>query len=109
MLPLTRLSDAVFVLLQMTVDTFVGKYTERIESQTGRLEGFNRMVTHELRQPLHNAQLALDLLTQNRTSGCRDRRAVPWISAAATSAGSPISFGCSARSHGPTTTTRKRS
>ena len=64
-LALTRLSDAVFVLLQMTVDTFVGKYTERIESQTARLEGFNRMVTHELRQPLHNAQIALDLLTQN--------------------------------------------
>ena len=65
MLALTRLSEAVFVLLQMTVDTFVGKYTERIESQTARLEGFNRMVTHELRQPLHNAQIALDLLTQD--------------------------------------------
>jgi signal transduction histidine kinase len=62
---LTRLSDAVFVLLQMTVDTFVGKYTERIESQTARLEGFNRMVTHELRQPLNNTQLAVDLLSQD--------------------------------------------
>src|SRR6187431_3781924 len=30
-LALTRVSDAVFVLLQMTVDTFVGRYTERIE------------------------------------------------------------------------------
>jgi signal transduction histidine kinase len=64
-LALSRLSDAVFVLLQMTVDTFVGKYTERIDSQTARLEGFNRMVTHELRQPLHNAQMAIDLLTQH--------------------------------------------
>jgi signal transduction histidine kinase len=67
-LALTRLSDAVFVLLQMTVDTFVGKYTERIESQTARLEGFNRMVTHELRQPLNNTQLAVDLLSQDRTA-----------------------------------------
>jgi len=65
-LALTRVSDAVFVLLQMTVDTFVGRYTERIEEQTARLEGFNRMVTHELRQPLTNVQLAVDLLNQDQ-------------------------------------------
>lgn len=67
-LALTRVSDAVFVLLQMTVDTFVGRYTERIEEQTARLEGFNRMVTHELRQPLTNVQLAVDLLNQDQTA-----------------------------------------
>jgi len=67
-LTLTRLSDSVFVLLQITVDTFVGRYTERIEEQTARLEGFNRMVTHELRQPLTNVQLAVDLLNQDQTA-----------------------------------------
>jgi signal transduction histidine kinase len=61
-LALTRLNEALFVLLQMTVDTFVGRYAERIEEQTTRLEGFNRMVTHELRQPLMNLQLAVELL-----------------------------------------------
>jgi signal transduction histidine kinase len=61
-LALARLNEAVFVLLQMTVDTFVGRYTERIEEQTTRLESFNRMVTHELRQPLASVQLAVELL-----------------------------------------------
>lgn len=59
---LNRLHEAVFVLLQMTVETFVTRYMERIEDQTTRLEGFNRMVSHELRQPLSALQYALELL-----------------------------------------------
>jgi signal transduction histidine kinase len=57
-----RLNEAVFVLLQMTVDTFVGRYAERIDEQTTRLEGFNRMVSHELRQPLNTVHVALELM-----------------------------------------------
>jgi signal transduction histidine kinase len=57
-----RLNEAVFLLLQTTVDTFVGRYTARIEDQTQRLDGFNRMVTHELRQPLSSITHALELL-----------------------------------------------
>jgi signal transduction histidine kinase len=68
-LALARLNEAVFVLLQMTVDTFVGRYTERIEEQTTRLESFNRMVTHELRQPLSSVQLAVELLG---SEACQD-------------------------------------
>jgi signal transduction histidine kinase len=64
---LSRLNDAVFVLLQMTVDTFVGRYTERIEEQTARLEDFNRMVSHELRQPLTTVQYAVELLGSEAT------------------------------------------
>lgn len=45
---MNRLNEAVFVLLQTTVDTLVGRYTEMIEDQTTRLDGFNRMVSHEL-------------------------------------------------------------
>ncbi len=59
---LLRLNEAVFVLLQMTVDTFVDRYTRKIEEQTTRLEGFNRMVSHELRQPLSSVQYAVELL-----------------------------------------------
>jgi signal transduction histidine kinase len=72
---LARLNEAVFVLLQMTVDTFVGRYTERIEEQTARLESFNRMVSHELRQPLSSVQLAVELLAGEATQngGERDR------------------------------------
>ena len=73
---LTRLNDAVFVLLQMTVDTFVSRYTERIEEQTTRLEGFNRMVSHELRQPLTTMQYAVELLADDTAAAdaaSRDR------------------------------------
>ena len=59
---LGRLNEAVFVLMQMTVDTFVGRYTTQIEEQTTRLEGFNRMVSHELRQPLSSLKYAVELL-----------------------------------------------
>jgi signal transduction histidine kinase len=59
---LGRLNEAVFVLMQTTVDTFVGRYTTQIEEQTTRLEGFNRMVSHELRQPLSSLQYAVELL-----------------------------------------------
>ena len=44
------------------MDTFVSQYTETITQHTARLEGFNRMVTHELRQPLGTLQFALKLL-----------------------------------------------
>jgi signal transduction histidine kinase len=57
-----RLHEAAFVLLQTTVDTFVGRYTEMIGEQTARLESFNRMVSHELRQPLSSTQNAVELL-----------------------------------------------
>jgi signal transduction histidine kinase len=47
-----RLETVIDVLLRTTVDTFVAEYTETITQHAARLEGFNRMVTHELRQPL---------------------------------------------------------
>jgi signal transduction histidine kinase len=59
---MTRLEAAVDVLLQTTVETFVAAYTETITEHTSRLEGFNRMVTHELRQPLGIVQFAVKLL-----------------------------------------------
>ena len=44
--------QAVRVLQQQTVDTFVGKYSETIERQTSQLRGFTRLISHEIRQPL---------------------------------------------------------
>lgn len=57
-----RLDAAIDVLLQTTVDTFVAQYTKTITEHTERLAGFNRMITHELRQPLATFQFALKLL-----------------------------------------------
>lgn len=56
---MNRLDAAVEVLLQTTIDTYVAEYTQAITQHTARLEGFNRMVTHELRQPLSTLQFAL--------------------------------------------------
>ena len=58
---LRRLSQAVAVLQQTTVETFIAKYTAQIADQTRRLENFNRMVSHELRQPIGALQFAVKL------------------------------------------------
>jgi signal transduction histidine kinase len=58
---LSRVSHAVGVLQQVTVETFIAKYTARIDDQTRRLENFNRMVSHELRQPIGALQFAIKL------------------------------------------------
>lgn len=59
---LRRLNDAVWILMQTTVDTFVSEYTATIDSHAARLESFNAMVSHELRQPLGTLMYALPLL-----------------------------------------------
>jgi signal transduction histidine kinase len=58
---LCRISQAVGVLQQITVETFIAKYTSQIDEQTRRLENFNRMVSHELRQPIGAIQFAFKL------------------------------------------------
>jgi len=57
-----RFEAVIDVLLLTTVDTFVAEYTETITQHGNRLEGFNRMVTHELRQPLGVLQFGVKLL-----------------------------------------------
>jgi signal transduction histidine kinase len=68
-----RLDAAMDTLLQTTVDTFVTQYTETITQHTAQLEGFNRMVTHELRQPLGTFQFALKLLGAEETRSDRGK------------------------------------
>ena len=70
---LTALSQAVSILEQTTVETFIGKYTETIERQTTRLENFNRMVSHELRQPIGALQFALKLARTTDDAGEREK------------------------------------
>src|SRR5688500_4241828 len=41
-----RLHEAIFVLMQTTVDTFVARYADTVKRQTAQLDGFNRTVTH---------------------------------------------------------------
>jgi signal transduction histidine kinase len=65
---MSLVETAVDVLLQTTIDAFVAEYTETIRRHTTRLEGFSRMVSHELRQPLGILQFAVKLLGSEEAS-----------------------------------------
>lgn len=58
----SRIHQAVDLLLQETVETFVGLYTQTITEQSERLHQFTRMATHEWRQPLAPVVTAVSLL-----------------------------------------------
>ncbi len=58
-----RIGRAVQSLMQITVDTFISAYTETISRQTEQLASFNRMVGHELRNPLNTIQLVVGILS----------------------------------------------
>jgi len=58
-----RVGHAVQTLMQITVDTFIAAYTETITRQTEQLASFNRMVGHELRNPLNTIQLVVGILS----------------------------------------------
>ena len=57
-----RLHQAVDVLAQSTVESFVALYTQTITDQRERLEQFTRMAAHEWRQPLGALQVGVRLL-----------------------------------------------
>jgi signal transduction histidine kinase len=68
---LSRVAQAVSVLQQTTVETFIAKYTSQIAEQTRRLENFNRMVSHELRQPIGALQFAFKLAESTEDPAAR--------------------------------------
>jgi signal transduction histidine kinase len=70
-----RLGHAVRTLMQTTVDTFIGEYTATIAEQREKLESFNRMVTHELRNPLGTLRFAADLLGRPEVMADEDKHA----------------------------------
>jgi signal transduction histidine kinase len=57
-----RITHAVRILMQATVDTFVEQHTATLERQKRTLENFNRMAGHELRTPTATLMFAVDLL-----------------------------------------------
>jgi signal transduction histidine kinase len=69
-----RLNQAVNVLMQCTVETFVALYTQTIAEQNQRLEEFTRMAAHEWRQPLGALQFGVSLLRQPDQAGERFQR-----------------------------------
>jgi signal transduction histidine kinase len=71
---ISRLQDAVGVLSQATVESFVTLYTETIAEQTDRLEQFTRMAAHEWRQPLGALQFGVSLLAQANLDPSRTQR-----------------------------------
>lgn len=56
------LHEAIGVLQEATVSSFIARYVEEVRLQSERLSTFNRMVSHELRQPMGTLQFALRLL-----------------------------------------------
>jgi len=59
-----RLYQAVHVLSQATVESFVALYTKTITDQRERLEQFTRMAAHEWRQPLSVVRMGVTLLNR---------------------------------------------
>src|SRR6185503_14334065 len=57
-----RLTQAVDVLSQSTVEAFVTRYTQTIAEQNERLEQFTRMAAHEWRQPLGALRFGVSML-----------------------------------------------
>jgi signal transduction histidine kinase len=57
-----QIHQAVSVLHEATIQSFTARYAEAISDETRRLESFNRLVSHELRQPIGTMQFAIRLL-----------------------------------------------
>ena len=66
---LRRVNEAVRVLQQHTIDTFVANYTQTLERQTTQLRQFSRLVSHEIRQPLAVLQVLARALPVDGPAG----------------------------------------
>jgi signal transduction histidine kinase len=72
----SRLHQAVDVLSQATIESFVEHYTKTIHDQNERLEQFTRMASHEWRQPLGALRVGVTLLGQPDVDRGRFARAL---------------------------------
>jgi signal transduction histidine kinase len=68
-----RIDQAISLLTRVTVDTFVEACAQTMHEQAKTLEQFNRLVSHELRQPLTALQAAAPLLRNGRDGARRER------------------------------------
>jgi signal transduction histidine kinase len=71
-----RLHQAVDVLSQSTVESFVTTYTQTIADQRERLEEFTRLAAHEWRQPLTAVRFAVSVLGGGNADADQTSRAI---------------------------------
>ncbi len=64
---MSNVAHVVRMILQATVDTFIEKYMEKIDSQTDRLVEFNKFLSHELKNPMQAALLNSELLLDGKS------------------------------------------
>jgi signal transduction histidine kinase len=63
---LRRLTRSIRTLMRTTVDTFVSEYTTTLQERNDRIRAFNRMTSHELRNPIGTLLFAAAALTNER-------------------------------------------
>jgi len=63
---LRRLTRSIRTLMRTTVDTFVSEYTTSLQERNERIRAFNRMTSHELRNPIGTLLFAAAALTNER-------------------------------------------
>lgn len=68
-----RLTRSARTLMRTTVDTFLANYASAIAERNQRLEGFNRMASHEMRTPIGTLTFAAALLRSDEVVSNRAR------------------------------------
>jgi signal transduction histidine kinase len=66
-------SRAIAVLRRSTIETFLNHYTDTITAQAKQLEGFHRVLSHELRQPVGVLSAAAHLLKEHPAARTADK------------------------------------
>jgi signal transduction histidine kinase len=74
-----RIGRAVRHIMQTTVATFIGEYTDTIAGQAARLDLFNRAVSHELRNALGTIQFGAALLRNGSADADERAKAVAML------------------------------
>jgi signal transduction histidine kinase len=70
---LRRLTRSIRALMRTTVETFVSEYTTTIQERNERIKAFNRMTSHELRNPIGTILFAAAALTNEKVRADSDR------------------------------------
>lgn len=73
-----RINESIASLTQTTVSTLLERYNVTIAEQTRRLEGFNHLISHEVRQPLSAIQTAVRLwrVTEDEPDNVRREKVI---------------------------------
>ncbi len=71
---LRRLHEAVMVVVRATTGAYLHRYRERIREDTERMRSFNRMVSHELTNPISTLRGAAALLSDESVAADPEAR-----------------------------------